>query len=139
MLSTIRQLKSGTMDNEKSTNWYGKSIETASDPVIDPGTGKPIIIRQFTFYFNPEALLKIKSKKIPMPTKQELFNSNWQQMKTMLWSDGLVAIEEEDFAPRIVVKKKKYEIFLTCQPRMGTIVNDKIKNLIEVMNPKSLT
>ena len=91
--------------------WEGAEAEVKSAPMIDPGVGKGLVIRCFEFGINPS----IKYT----PTKQELFNYHWQQIKTMLWGDGLIA--NEDVAPRVVVnpKKNSYTIFILAQPRLG--------------------
>jgi hypothetical protein len=116
--------------------WYGQEVGANSDPLIDPATGQPFIIREFIFAFNPEALRLIKQKKMAIPSKQDLFNSNWKQIEVMLWGDGLVAIMEKEFPPRIVVGKKKYKIILVCQPRQGVIVADKVRSLNQVLDNK---
>lgn len=120
-------------DQENSNNWYGQTLEAKSEAVHDPYTGAPVIIRQFEFAYNADMLQKIRDKKVSIPTKQELFNAHWPQIKIMLWGDGLLAIEEDIFAPKVILGTKKYKIFLTCQPRKGVIVNDKIMSLEEVM------
>src|SRR3990167_3407185 len=64
--------------------WYGFETQTKpSDPMIDPGTGKPYVLRTFEFAKNPA----FKAKTI---TKQELFNLHWRQIQALLWGDGLV-------------------------------------------------
>ena len=124
----------------KDKDWYGQQVGVNSDtPLMDEGTGQNYIVRQFLFSFNPETVQKIREKKIPAPTHQELFNSNWPQMRIMLWSDGLIAVQEKEYPPKIVVGKKKYKIILTCQPRAGVIVADKVNSLQDVLKPKSLT
>lgn len=129
----------GTMSNQwfGKDKWQGTDISTEGTPLVDPATGQPFIIRSFEFHFDPNVLRQIKEKKIPAPTRQELFNSNLKQIRTMLWGDGLVAVEEAEFPPRIIVGKKKYKIIVTCQPRRGTIVADKPFTLQELTNPKS--
>lgn len=126
------------IDAGKEKKWYGQEVGVEADQVfIDEAKGKPVIIRQFEFSFNPETVRKIRQKKIPAPTRQELFNAHWPQIKVMLWGDGLVAIEEAEFPPHVIVGKKRYKILLTCQPRMGTIVNDKFRTISNL--PKHLT
>lgn len=123
----------GEMDNESKTHlWHKNEVNAQSAPMIDPGTGKPILIREIKFAFNPETIQKIRNKQIPAPTEQELFNSNWDQIRKMLWADGLVAIQENEFPPRINIRKKTYSIFITCQPRMGTMVNEKIHTIQDI-------
>lgn len=119
--------------------WQGQEVSTQSDPLVDPGTGEPFFIRSFTFHFDPKILKGIKDKKIPAPTKQKLFNSNWSQIRTMLWGDGLIAIQEKDFEPRMKIGKKKYTIVLLCKPRtkvsgIKEMLVDKPKNLNEYLH-----
>lgn len=116
-------------------DWYGKQVDVNSDvPLVDEGKGSPYIVRQFEFVFSPETLQKIREKKIPAPTKQELFNSNWRQIQVMLWSDGLVAAQESE--PRMIIGKKRYKIILLCQPRQRVMVADRPKTLQEITKPQ---
>lgn len=117
-------------DKEK---WTGQELGVNSDiPLVDAGTGKPYIIRQFVFAFNPEAAKKIKQKKMAAPTKQDLFNSNWKEIEVTLWGDGLIPCKEVE--PRIIVGKKKYKIILLCEARAGVLVNTKVNTLQELTN-----
>jgi len=114
--------------------WQAQEVGVNSNvPLVDSAQGKPYIIRQFEFSFNPDAALKIRQKKIPAPTEQELFNSNWKQIQTTLWGDGLVP--RQDINPRMIVGKKKYKIILLCEPRFRTMVNEKPRTLQEVTKP----
>lgn len=127
-------------DSQKPTDWYASTVETKAEPMIDPGKGQELVLRQFEFYFDPKALNAIGEKRIPAPTKQELFNSNWPQMRIMLWSDGLIA--NQDVEPRIIIGRKRYKIFILCQPRVKAsgvkeMVVDKAKNLSEILNPSA--
>jgi len=123
--------------SDNKTKWTGQEVGVNSDiPLKDDGTGAKYIIRQFEFAFNPDIIQKIKQKKIPAPTRQELFNSNAKQIRMTLWGDGLVP--REDVEPRMIIGKKKYKIILVCQPRMGVIVNDKVAKLQDIMKPKPL-
>lgn len=145
---TVQQ-KSGTMDNQSTkhkgqaveidtgqTKWQAQELGVNSNiPLVDEGKGKPYIVRQFEFHFNPDTLNKIKQKKIPAPTRQELFNAHWRQIQTTLWGDGLVACQEVD--PRMIIGKKKYKIILLCEPRFRTMVAEKPNTLQEIT--KSLT
>lgn len=122
----------------KEGKWTGQEIGVNSDiPLVDEGKGKPYIIRQFEFRFSPEVLQKIQQKKIPAPTRQELFNTHVKQIRITLWGDGLVPMEEIE--PRIIIGKKKYKIIILCQPRFGTMVAERPQTLQEITKPKSLT
>lgn len=118
--------------------WQAQEVGVNSNvPLVDAGTGKQYIIRQFEFAFDPSKIKDIQKKKIPAPTRQELFNSNVRQIRMTLWGDGLVP--REDVEPRMIIGKKKYKIILVCEPRLGVIVNDKARTLQEITKPKSLT
>src|SRR3990167_9942610 len=108
-------------------DWFGKDLRVKSAPLIDTGTGKPFILRNFWFKFDPQLLHNIKEKKAAFPSKQELFNSVWQQIRIMLWGDGLVA--SEDVEPRISFKKKGFFVHLLCEPKTGVIVADTPRTL----------
>lgn len=105
------------MDTEdKQYDWEGRTVEANSEPIVDKGNGKPIILRVFEFTANPLVLKKEK------PTKQQLFDSHAVEIKHFLWKDGLESLDI--IPPRIVVskKKEKYRIFVTCQARPGVSV-----------------
>lgn len=119
--------------------WKAQEVSTNSKPIDDPGIGEAIIIRGFKFMFNPETLKLIREKKIPAPTKQELFNSVWPQIKINLWGEGLVAIQEkgEQFQPKMKVTKRMFAITLLCLPtfaRKGDMKR-KAKTLNEYLKP----
>lgn len=108
-----------------ANDWYGSSIETsASDntPMVDSGTGRTLILRVFEFAINP--------KEKERPNKQDLFNSHWPQLRIMLWGDGLVA--NQDVPPKVIVGRRRYRIFILCEPKFRTMVNDKTKTLQEL-------
>lgn len=130
--------KSDQVEIHDKHKWTGQQVGVNSNiPLVDEGKGKPYILRQFEFTFNPEMLRKIKEKKVPAPTRQELFNSNVKQMRVMLWSDGLVP--REDLEPRMTIGKKKYRIFLLCEPKFRAMVADKPQTLQEIAPAKRLT
>lgn len=129
-----------SLSGEDKKKWYGQQVGVNSDvPLVDAGTGVTYVLRQFEFAFDPEMLRKIKQKKIPVPTNQDLFNSNWNQIRIMLWTDGMVAVQENEFPPRIIVGKRKYKIILVCQPRAKVMVADKVNTLQDILKPKRLT
>jgi|ERR1051325_2024641 hypothetical protein len=120
--------------------WNAQQLGVNSDiPLKDDGTGQKYIIRQFLFSFDPEKLQKMRDNKMRIPTDQELFNSNWPQIRTMLWGDGLIAVEEKEYPPKLVRGKGMYKIILTCQPKLGVMVADKMNKLQDVLKPKRLT
>lgn len=122
---------------DDKNKWTGQEIGVNSNvPLVDDGRGKPYIIRQFEFAFDPSMLKKIRDKKWPAPTKQELFNSNWRQIEITLWGDGLIVKKEVE--PRMLVGKKKYKIILLCEPRLGVMVAEKPNTLQQLTKPKPL-
>lgn len=104
--------------------WKSQELNVNSDPLIDPGTGRPVIIRSFEFQFDPAMLQKLKEHKIHVPSDQELFNSVWPQIRIMLWGDGLVARQEAEFPPKIKIGRKKFKVVLVCDPKFGRSVDD---------------
>lgn len=108
---TSEEAKQGlgeTFSVQAEEGWQGQEIHAKSTPLIDPGTGKAVIIRVFEFSKNPEFKADL--------SQQEIFNLHWGQIKTLLWSDGLEA--NKDIEPRVVHKDLKYQIFITCVPRL---------------------
>lgn len=119
--------------------WETAKGQVWSDPILDPGTGRPMFIRQFFFKYHKPTHEKIKAKQIPEPTNQQLFDQAWRVIRPLLWGDGLIA--NEDIEPKIVRGKEGYIIILTCEPRLGQVVTDRISNLTRLLNdkPKSFT
>jgi len=108
--------KSGEVKPE-SEQWYGQEAQASSDPLIDSGTGTPVIMRFFEFEANPE-MFKTK------PSNQDLFNAHAQQIRLMLWGDGLEPFQAIE--PRVIRSKNKpfYRIMITCIPKKGVALND---------------
>lgn len=107
---------------------YGSDLQTEGVPLIDPGTGKTISIRTFTFRMNPETK--------DFSDKQAIFNSHARQIATILWGDGLVPYEA--VSPRVIVDKKKkiYNIFVSCEAKSGVSFMDKPHNLSEMLKSR---
>ncbi len=119
-----------TTDGDNS--WYGREISTGGEDgtqMVDSGTGKPFILRTFEFGINPQTSKMFKDLNV-RPSKQEIFNSHWPQIRTVLWGDGLVA--NEDVEPRIVIGADKYQIFVLCEPKMRTMVAERPQTLQDV-------
>ena len=108
---------------------YGADLNTEGTPLIDPGTGQTVTIRTFEF--------KVNSKIKRLPDKQALFNSHARQIKTILWGDGLIPLEE--IAPRVIMDKKNrfYKIFIPCEAKLGVLFMDNPKNLSEHLKSNS--
>lgn len=126
MKSDNGSLGEGFVTTNEGHKWEGQEIEVKGDPLIDSGTGKPVIIRMFQFAANPEILKKVK------PSKQELFNSHAMQIKSMLYADGLMPLE--GISPTVNTSKKNemYRIFVTCEARPGVVVAERPKTLQEL-------
>lgn len=107
-------------------DWFGSTVETPGTPMVDSATGRPLILRTYTYFVKPNA--------VGNPTKQQIFNYHWPQIKTMIWADGLVA--NTDIDPRVVVGKKKYRIFVLCEPRFRQMVVDRPTTLQDVFKKK---
>lgn len=116
----------GAFEIQDKEKWYGEQVEAKSDPLVDSGTGKLIMLRQFEFAFKPG----MKEK----PNKQQLFNQAWPMIRPLLWSDGFVASNDVD--PRVIVGKKGYKIILLCEPRLRRVVHDTAKTLQQVLSKK---
>lgn len=107
--------------------WNKSELHAKGAPLIDPGVGEAVIIRQFTFKRNPEFKGTL--------TKQELFNMHWRQISNVLWGDGVVPLEHID--PRIEFGTRgEYTIFITCRARLGTFVAEKPETLNKLLAKK---
>ena len=135
-MEKLTEHKGNQYEIQDKQKWTGQEVGVSSDtPLVNDGSGKPYIIRQFEFHFNPETVRKIRNKQIPAPTRQELFNSNWRQMQSTLWGDGLIVAQEVE--PRVIVGKKRYKIILLCEPRFKTMVAERPKTLQEITKPSA--
>ncbi len=112
---------------EEMQDWHVGSGEVKSDPIIDPGTGQAIIIRNFEFKMNPDA------KDLPSIDKQMLFNIHARQITHSLWGDGLVPFDA--VPPRVIIDEKKgcYYIFVPCVAKTGVTIIEKPQNLSEAL------
>lgn len=115
---------------DKDTKYdYASELSTEGVPLIDPGEGKQVSIRVFTFKINPS-----KIKEITRVNKQAIFNEHVKQITTTLWGDGLHPLEE--ISPRVIINLKKgiYQIFVPCQAAKGVMWSskDRPKNLQEL-------
>lgn len=85
-------------------DWFGSTLVSDDVPLVDAGEGRDIVLREFRFVMTPNAF---------MPTKQILFNAHWPYMRDRIWADGLEP--NEDHAPRVIIGKYAYRIFIVCQ------------------------
>ena len=124
-IENLDQLKpgEGVRIDGKTKYEYGADLETKGVPLIDPGTGKTISIRVFTFRMNPRTK--------DFSDKQAIFNSHAKQISTILWGDGLMPYEAVN--PKIIVDKEKkiYNIFVPCEAKRGVLFLEKPRNLSE--------
>jgi len=121
-IENLDKLKKGDgVDIGNGKYEYGADLETEGVPVIDPGRGKTVSIREFEYKINPQMKR--------MPDNQTLFNAHAQEIKRFLWGDGLVPMEE--VPPRVVVDKKnqRYKIYVGCEARLGVSWMETPKNL----------
>ena len=112
----------------KDNDWFGSTLETPGTPMIDSGTGRPLIVREFRFAMKP------LPPGTPHPTKQQLFNAHWPHLQTVIRYDGLVANTDVD--PRVVIGKKAYKIYILCEPKFREIVINRPQTLQEIFNPR---
>ena len=104
------------LTEEKATNapvekieWEGEQIETEAQPLVNDGSGRPIILRAFEFSLPPNVAER--------PNKQQLLEFHKSKITAFLWKDELVPIQ--DF--RLVYSKDQnhFRIFVTCQAKAG--------------------
>ena len=114
----------GIKVDEKTNYEFGSELSVDPTPLIDPGTGKTISIRVFTF--------KINVKSFPSD-KQAIFNAHAKQIETILWGDGLRPFDSAP--PRVIINLKKgiYQIFIPCEAKRDVSFTDKPKNLSELL------
>lgn len=92
----------------------------------DLGTGKPVIMRSFTFKIDPASF------KAHVPSKQELFDSHARGLELSLWKDGLVF--EQSHEPHILFNKKRthYTVFIVATPARGNVVTETPQTLTQI-------
>ena len=95
----------------KDIVWEGQEIVSEKFEIHDPGVGQPVILRTFEFKLNPALPKNIKF------TKQDIFKSHEEMIKTMLWGDGMLILDEKHPKVQISKKQNKYRIFVLCTPR----------------------
>ncbi len=105
-----------------------ESIETASKTNLeaDLGTGRPVVMRSFTFKANPVAF------KDHIPTKQELFNTHYKGIEMILWRDGLTICQ--DYEPHLLFNKKKthYTVFVVATPSGNNVLLETPQTLSQI-------
>ena len=106
--------------------WYGQEVAAKSEPLIDSGTGKPLVVRVFSFKKNPG----VKR----FPSKQDVFNAHAKQIRDFLWKDGLAISDNPD--PKFNYTKGGYQIAVLCEARFQTMFMDKPRTLQEILSKK---
>lgn len=108
-------LETGVSDAPvKDLKWTGQEFETKSDPMMDDGSGKPIILRTFEFNLPPDL------PKHLIPSKKQLLDFHRSKIVAFLWKDELELIQDI----KIIQSKNKrgFRIFATCQAKKGSII-----------------
>lgn len=121
----LNELKAGNGISIGDTKYeYAADLHAENAPLVDPATGKTVLIRAFNFQINPE----LKDFDID---KQELFNHHARQIQTLLWADGLQPMS--DIPPRVIIniEKSVYNIFVACESRLSTVFADKPRALTQ--------
>lgn len=122
-------LKRGTgVQIDSETNYdYAGEFSTDGVPLIDPGTGKTVSIRVFTFKIDPSKLRLVPKD------KQKLFNDHSKFIEKVLWGDGLIRLDGVN--PRVIINKKGlfYQIFVPCEAKRGVMFMDKPHNLTKLL------
>lgn len=117
------------------SEWHPMAAQTDGVPMVDAGIGRPYVLKEYTFLINPGKVKELEEKGITV-TNQEIFDNHWPQIRLNIWSEGLVAIQDSKYPPRVVISKKVYRIFIVCEPKFGRVVHDKPKTLQEVFKKK---
>ena len=110
----------------EGNDWYGAQLEAEKTPLMDPGTGKPVILRMFDFKFYPT----VKGT----PSKPALFEAHAKQIMTLLWADGLRPFEGVNPRVTIDANKRTYRIVVVAEPRLGTTVIQSPQSLNKVLS-----
>jgi len=100
----------------KNIEWEGQEVQTEETPLMNDGSGKPIILRVFDFDLPP-------LKPEELPTEQQLLNAHKTKLTAFLWRDELVPIQE--FKLIFSKDKKHFRIFATCQAKLGSNILEK--------------
>lgn len=103
------------MKNEEG--WYGSTMETEKQRIEDPATGRPVILRQFRYQYNPWQ--KTQPKKNDLLTKDFITH-----LENRLWADNMEMIQ----FPKVTFTKKGFSVWATCQPKKGNQIPDYAKN-----------
>jgi len=100
----------------KDIQWEGQEVQTDETPLMNDGSGRPIILRVFDFDLPP-------LKPEELPTSEQLLNAHNTKLTAFLWRDELVPIQ--DFKLVFSKDKKHFRIFATCQAKLGSTILEK--------------
>lgn len=108
--------------------WDARAGEVHSDTRLedDEGDGRPIILRQFEYRF-PPGIQRI-------PTAEEILTTGYKKFL----ESQLYFVDELDLVmePKVVINKKGFRIFATCQARKGSLVLEKPRTLKQIADGK---
>uniref|UniRef100_A0A6M3Y4E6 Uncharacterized protein n=1 Tax=viral metagenome TaxID=1070528 RepID=A0A6M3Y4E6_9ZZZZ len=107
----------------KSEKWEGMAGSTDSVPLVNDPTGRPIIIRHFTFSAPPTAGR--------WPSKEFIAEEHQPSIEKFLWKDELKLIDK--LKVRINKEDNTFDIFAPCQPRWGSHLFEKPKTLQNIL------
>lgn len=110
----------------KDINWQGEELEVHSDPLKDGGYGRPIILRKFDF--------ELPNSK-ELPNKKQLLDYHKNKLISFLWKDELELIQEM----KIIMGKRKFTIFATCQAKKGSKIIEDPKLLQQITKTSDTT
>lgn len=115
-----------TKINNNGEVWEAESAQTDTTPLFDGGHGKPIILRTFDFKLPPME---------SVPANQDLLDANIKAVKTFLWKDELVMIQD----PKVVKAKDNlsFRIFATCQAKSGSVILDTPLKVQDIFNARN--
>lgn len=124
-----KNAKDTPIGDVKELKWEGEEVQAESKTKIeeDTGTGQAVILRFFEFGVNVEEFKKHK------PTAQELFNSHYRGMTSLMWGDGLKPFEGVEPRLQFSKDKKKYRFIMACVPSAGNVLTDKPKTLSQLL------
>ncbi len=100
--------------------------ETESVPLVNPATGKPVIIRRFEY--------KAPDYTIDWPSEEDIKYIHQRSIEQFLYKDELKLFDEL----RVIIHKDKntFEIFAPCEPLTSSYIEEKPNTLQEILKPK---
>lgn len=110
--STDKVMEFGAKNSPvKDILWNASQVQTPETRIEDAGSGRPIILRQFDFKYDPT----LKGR----PTKEQILTEDYKRyLNTLLWADELELVQE----PKVVFEDKGFKVFAVCQARKGSML-----------------